>query len=229
MPGSEPKPEAKITPVLDALRAAYGRPQRHPREPLEVLIRGILSQNTSDVNSARAYASLRAQFPTWRQLAEAPKAAIAKAIESGGLSEQKAATISSCLESLYDESTGIQWLERLDSADAEGELTAVKGVGIKTARLVLLFGFGRPVFVVDTHVHRVGRRIGLVPERVSREKAHALLDALVPDARKYEGHINLIRHGRQCCRARKPLCTGCCARQWCSFAHASPRPNAALR
>jgi len=216
------EPARKVIRVLDALRAAYGCPQRPPRDPLEVLVRGILSQNTSDVNSGRAYESLRAQFPTWSQVAEAEKSAIAKAIECGGLAEQKSNAIKSCLEMLYIKNgASLDYLERLDVAAAQRELTAIKGVGIKTARLVLLFGFGQPVFVVDTHVHRVVRRLGLVPERTSREKAHKLLDELVPDERTYEAHMNLIRHGRQCCRARNPLCIGCCLAQWCRFHRAT--------
>jgi len=157
--------DPRIQPVLERLLARYGRARRGKRDPLEVLIRGVLSQNTSDVNSARAYENLVARFGTWEAVAAAPRAAIEGAIRQGGLAAQKARTIKAILERLGER--GAYCLEHLRHApveEAERELKAVKGVGIKTARLVLLFGFGRPVFVVDTHVHRVARRLGWVPE-----------------------------------------------------------------
>jgi len=214
------EPQRKVTAVLDALKGTYGRQRRGRRDPLEVLVRGILSQNTSDVNSARAYQALRKRFATWQQVANAMPADIALTIKCGGLANQKAEAIRCALVKLSENGNpSVNRLMHMDSPAAERELTAIKGVGIKTARLVLLFGFGRPVFVVDTHVHRVARRAGLVPPQTGREKAHMLLDELIPDNRKYEAHINLIRHGRQCCRARKPLCGECCIRKWCAFAH----------
>jgi endonuclease-3 len=203
--------------VLDALEGAYGRPRwRKREEPLAVLVRGVLSQNTSDVNSGRAFENLMAEFGTWPVVAAARTGRIARAIRSGGLADQKAATIKALLRWLDGKGGySLDFLRGLDSGCAERELTAIKGVGIKTARLTLMFGFGRPVFVVDTHVLRVSRRLGLVPERCGREKAHVLLDPLVPDARKYSGHLNIIAHGRSVCHARSPECDGCCVRRWC--------------
>jgi len=212
-------PEAKIGPLLAALEACYGRPVRPRRDPLEVLIRGVLSQNTNDRNSGRAYENLVRTFGSWARMAAARRAEVERAIRVGGLPAQKAAAIQAALRWLRGRGGySLEFLRDLPPAEAERQLTALKGVGIKTARLVLLFGFGRPLFVVDTHVHRVAQRLALIPPKCSREKAHALLDALVPDADKYSAHMNLIAHGRQICHARKPQCERCPVRRWCGYA-----------
>jgi len=212
-------PERKIMPVLKALTAAYGeKVHGGGRDPLAVLIRGVLSQNTSDVNSGRAYDALMERFGRWEDVAAASERQIARAIVSGGLAEQKAATIGDIMRWLGERGAySLDFLNDLDNDEAERELTRIKGVGIKTARLTLLFGLERPIFVVDTHVHRVSRRLGLIPPKCGREKAHDLLDTLVPDKQKYNGHMNLIEHGRRTCRSRSPLCDACCARRWCVY------------
>ena len=221
MPKTSPhrlRPQRKVAPVLAALEAAYGRPERGEREPLEVLVRGILSQNTTDTNSGRAYRTLRERMPRWSDVAAADRRRIACAIRCGGLADQKAEAIRNVMRWLRErDERSLDFLCDLGPEDAERQLSAVKGVGIKTARLVLLFGFGWPVFVVDTHVHRVARRLGLVPDAASREKAHHLLDELIPDGDKYAAHLEMIRHGRECCHARGPECDGCPVRRWCVF------------
>lgn len=213
------KPERKTVPVLRALDERYGPKERGSRgEPLAVLIRGVLSQNTSDVNSGRAYRSLMDEFGGWKEIAGATPRRIARAIESGGLADQKARTIQSIMRWLSErDGYSLEFLRKLDSREAELQLTAIKGVGVKTARLVLLFGFGRPVFVVDTHVLRVSKRLGLIDPRCGREKAHVLLDDLVPDGRKYSGHLNMIEHGRRTCGSRSPECPACAVRKWCLY------------
>ncbi len=218
-PAHQFAPEKKVGPALRALRERYGTREWSPdQSPLEVLVRGVLSQNTSDVNSARAYESLREEFPAWEELAGAEPARIAAAIQSGGLAEQKAATIKAVLDWLGGrDGYSLDFLRGMGSEEAERELTAVKGVGVKTARLVLLFGLGRASFVVDTHVLRVSRRLGLVAANCGRNKAHVLLDELVPDEAKYEGHLNMIAHGRETCHARSPQCDGCPVRRWCLY------------
>ena len=212
-------PERKIGPVLRALDERYGRKERRGRQdPLAVLIRGILSQNTSDTNSGRAYESLMQEAGDWEGLGGMPAGRIARAIRTGGLAQQKAATIKAVVRWLGPKgSWSLDFLRDLGSEEVEAELTAIKGVGVKTARLVLLFGFGRPAFVVDTHVLRVSRRLGLIPAGCGREKAHVLLDALVPPESKYSGHLNMIEHGRRTCSARAPKCAACPVRRWCLY------------
>jgi len=208
--------QKKVLPVLDALRDRYGDKARPPRDPLDVLVRGVLSQNTNDTNSGRAFDALMAECGDWAGVAAASQRRIARAIAVGGLADQKASTIHSIMGWLGERGAySLDFLDELPTDEAERALIRIKGVGIKTARLTLLFGLGRPVFVVDTHVHRVSRRLGLIPAKCGREKAHVLLDAIIPDERKYSGHMNLIEHGRRTCRARSPLCDGCCVRRWC--------------
>jgi endonuclease-3 len=217
-PAHKLTPEQKIRPVLRALTKRYGPKRLEPRDPLTVLVRGVLSQNTTDVNSGRAFDSLMDRFGDWQGLAGASKAQIARAIRGGGLADQKAQTIASVMRWLAGlDGYSLEFMRRQPSEDIEKQLTAMKGVGIKTARLVLLFGFARPVFVVDTHVHRVSRRLGLIPAKCTRNRAHILLDEVVPDRQKYGGHMNLIQHGRQTCRARSPLCTRCMVERWCLY------------
>jgi len=209
-------PERKVTPVLRALAAVFGPRTWNPRDPLSVLVRGVLSQNTSDVNSGRAYDALMERFGGWEGVAKGSQRQIARAIRSGGLADQKARTIRDVMQWLGGcDGYSLDFMRGLSSEEIEEQLIAVKGVGIKTARLVLLFGFGRPVFVVDTHVHRVSKRLGLIPARCSREKAHLVLNDLVPDERKYSGHLDLIEHGRRTCRSQRPLCDECAVRRWC--------------
>ncbi len=181
-------------------------------------MRGVLSQNTNDTNSGRAFDALMAECGDWAGVAGAPNRRIARAIAVGGLADQKAGTIRSIMAWLGERGAySLDFLDDLPTEEAEQTLTRIKGVGIKTARLTLLFGLGRPTFVVDTHVHRVSRRLGLIPPKCGREKAHVLLDAIIPDERKYSGHMNIIEHGRVTCRAHSPLCDGCCVRRWCRF------------
>jgi len=221
-PDTEPhksEPADKIGPVLRALDEFYGRKEREDDpDPLDVLVRGVLSQNTSDVNSGRAWGTLMETFGDWGSLAEAEHGQIADAIRSGGLADQKAATIASILHWLGERGEySLDFLEEMDSDEAENLLKSIKGVGVKTARLVLLFGLDRPAFVVDTHVHRVSRRLGLIPPKADRRKAHVILDDLVPDEGKYSGHLNMIQHGRRVCRSQSPLCDGCPVRCWCLY------------
>ncbi len=210
--------ERKVQAVIAALQQAYGEPVLKPGDPLAVLIRGILSQNTSDTNSGRAFDELMGKFGSWDAIATADASRIARVICGGGLAEQKAKTIKAVMAWLEGkDGWQLEFLREMPPEAAEKELSSIKGVGIKTARLVLLFGFGLPVFVVDTHVHRVARRLGLIDAKCGRERAHEVLDRIVPDDRKYSAHMNLIRHGRECCRSRSPLCPDCPVSRWCVF------------
>lgn len=209
-------PAEKIAPVLDALREHYGTPDSPDRDPMEVLVRGILSQNTSDVNSGRAYENLLETFGTWETIARADQSQVEKAIASGGLAERKAETIQSALHWLGQRGAySLDFLDDLPAEEGEKSLRQIKGIGVKTARLILLFGFEMPTFVVDTHVLRVSQRLRLVPANCGREKAHRLLSAVVPADRTYTAHINMIRHGRSMCSPSNPDCEECPIQQWC--------------
>ena len=211
---------AKIAAVHHRLLDAYGQPQRKRcGDPIGQLVATILSQNTSDVNTERAYASLRAAFPDWRAVMEAPTEAVADAIRSGGLANQKAPRIQAALRRIY-EARGdfdLDWLAALPVAEARAWLDDLPGVGNKTASIVLLFCFGRPAFPVDTHVHRVTRRLGLAPAKASPDQVMRIVEAHTPAAWFYPLHLNLIRHGRAVCKARNPRCETCTLADLCDM------------
>lgn len=205
------------------LAARYGRPRRRRRAPLDELVLTVLSQATSDRNCERAYASLRATFPTWADVAEAPRAAVEEAIRCGGLAHTKSARLQDVLrrvrarEGAYD----LDVLRRLDPAAADARLRGLPGVGPKTRACVLLFACGHPAFPVDTHVHRIVRRLGLAAARATAEQAHARLAPHVPPQHALDLHLNLIRLGREVCRPRDPLCPECPLRRGCAHAGAA--------
>lgn len=202
----------RLAAILRRLRAAYGEPPAPRRlPPLDELILTVLSQNTNDTNRDRAYADLRARFPSWGEVADAPLPAIARAIRRGGLGPTKSVRIREILRALHDR--GIPLDARafvgMRSAALWDLLVGLRGVGPKTAACVLLFSLGRPFFPVDTHVHRVARRLGLVAEAADAVQAQALLQEAVPPGDVYALHMLLIRHGRDVCLARRPLCSRC--------------------
>lgn len=216
------KSETKIIWVLDDLEACYGDLRQDIRPPLEVLVRGVLSQNTSDVNSGRAFGSLMEAFGDWAGVAGASRKAIRKAIVSGGLAEQKSATIRAIMDWLAerDGDFSLRFMDDWSVEEIEKRLTSFKGVGIKTARLTILFGFDRPVFVVDTHVHRVARRLGLIDEKCGREKAHDVLEGIIPPERRHPGHLQMIVHGRVTCKSQRPRCEECVVAKYCVYLNA---------
>jgi endonuclease-3 len=196
--------------VLALLEREYGRPRHHRRPALDVLIGTILSQNTSDTNSHRAFQALKEAFPSWEAVAEARTSEIASAIRCGGLARIKAPRIRAILQQLLRErgKADLEFIERWPREKALDYLMVLPGVGAKTASCVLLFAFGKPVLPVDTHVHRVSQRLGLVDEDASPEKAQAALEEIVPPKDRLSFHINLIAHGRAICRP-KPRCSEC--------------------
>jgi endonuclease-3 len=179
--------------------------------PLDTLIGTVLSQHTSDVNSGRAFRSLRRRFRTWEEVRHAPVDEVADAIRPGGLADVKAPRIQAILAEVEarEGAVDLARLEELGDAEADAYLRSLPGVGPKTAACVLLFAMGRPAFPVDTHVHRVATRLGLVPATATAEAAHTLLAPRVPREIRYEFHVQLIRHGREICRPRRPRCTDC--------------------
>jgi len=202
------------------LEAYYGPPaRRRQRDPLSTLIGTILSQNTSDVNSRRAFERLRGRFPSWKAVLKAPAGAVIETIRPGGLGVLKATRIQTVLRRIVAETGGLSldFLRRWPTPRARAWLHALDGVGPKTAAIVLAFALGRPAFAVDTHVYRVGRRLGLIPERLSVEEAHRWMEALVKPARHMPFHLLLVRHGREICKAGRPRCPLCPVRRLCDF------------
>lgn len=210
---------AKTTEVYERLVRVFGQPERTGHlDPVSELVSTILSQNTSDVNRDRAYNSLRARFPTWEAVRDGDVREVREAIHSAGLSEVKAPRIQQALRrsTQPDGRLSLDFLGEMSVEEAKAWLTSIKGVGPKTAAIILLFSLGRPAFPVDTHIHRVSKRLALIGPRVSREKAHRILEDLVPPDLYYPFHIDVIRHGREICRPT-PRCEVCTLRDLCCY------------
>ena len=208
--------------IADLLEQTYGpRPWRRHLPPVDELIVTILSQHTSDINTDRAFASLRSRFPTWHDVIVAPIGEVIDAIRTGGLANQKAPRIQNVLSSILDEygSFDLDRLADLSVPEARALLTSIHGVGPKTASCVLLFSLGMPAMPVDTHVHRVARRIGLIDDRLSADQAHPVLESqLAGDRdRTYAFHMHVIGHGRTVCTARRPFCERCALASRCDY------------
>ena len=198
----------------------YGRPVwRNPLPPVDELISTILSQNTNDLNRDRAFESLRRHFPTWELVRDASPEAVRDAIRPAGLANQKAPRIQQVLQSISGErgSLDLYFLADLPLEESRTWLMKFKGVGPKTAAIVLLFSLGRPAFPVDTHIYRVTGRIGLLTDRMTVQAAHTHLEKLLPPETYYAAHLNLIRLGREVCAARKPACPRCPLRSLCKY------------
>jgi endonuclease-3 len=180
-------------------------------DPLEELILTVLSQHTSDVNAVRAFGALRARFPTWDGVVRARTATVANAIRPGGLANVKAPRIQAILRAIHERGGryDLSFLEDMSDAEARAYLSTLNGVGPKTAAIVLAFSLGRNALAVDTHVHRVARRLELVPTLASAEKAQVMLNELVPPELRVAMHVGLIRLGREICTARRPRCPIC--------------------
>ena len=216
-PASLRRKAARIDRMLEA---RYGAPRRRSGpDPLSMLIHTVLSQHTSDTNSHRAFERLRERFPSWAILRDAPVEAVIDAIRPAGLSRLKAPRIQALLKRITAERgrLSLGFLRRWPVGRAKVWLRTLDGVGPKTAAIVLIFGLGKAAFPVDTHVYRVGRRIGIIPEVLSVEEAHDWIEALVPPARYGPFHLLLIRHGREICKAGRPRCAVCPVRRQCDF------------
>ncbi len=214
-----PPPEERARLVHERLLAAYGPPDRERLPPLDELVCTILSQNTNDINRDRAFDELRRRFPSWEAVREADSAAVIDAIRVAGLANQKGPRIQAALRQISAErgELSLDFLRRLTPAEVRSWLTALKGVGPKTAAIVMLFSLDMPAFPVDTHVHRVSGRIGLRPPKMSAEKAHEHLADLLPPETYEVAHLNLIEHGRQICKAPTPRCEACMLTDLCLY------------
>ncbi len=224
-PGPAEMPEAtrlKSAKVFDALEDTYGRHRwRSKGTPLDELIGTVLSQHTSNVNTARSFRSLRDRFPTWEAVREAPGDEVIDAIRSGGLARIKGPRIQAILDSIATRhgELSLDYIESMSMDEAKRDLTTLHGVGPKTAACVLLFSLGRPAMPVDTHVHRVSRRIGLVPTKTSAEATEPILEDLLGKDRDrvLTAHLNLIAHGQKVCQSRRPRCEVCLLQDECEY------------
>ncbi len=213
-------PKQRALQVHKSLLAFYGEPTwRNPLPALDELVSTILSQNTNDNNRDKAFNALRARFPTWEAVRDAPVAEVVEAIRPAGLGNQKGPRIQNVLKEISVErgNLDLSFLMDLPLEEARSWLTKFNGVGPKTAAIVLCFSLGRPAFPVDTHIYRVTGRIGLQPEKMSVEEAHLHFEALFPPETYYAAHLNIIRLGREICHARKPNCAACPIREICDY------------
>jgi len=212
----------RIIAIADTLEREYGRRHSHRGNPLDVLIGTILSQNTSDVNSSLAFSRLTQRFRSWDDAADADVRNIAAAIRPGGLARIKAPRIKRILRRIREERgrMSLAFLSRMSDEEAVDYLLSLDGVGLKTANCVLLFALERPAFPVDTHVLRVAKRLELIGPKVTADRAHAELAALIPPERRHALHLNMVTHGRRVCRAPRPECGRCVL----SFARLCPYP-----
>jgi len=204
--------KAKALEVHERLMEKFGEPiWRNPLPAIDELVSTILSQNTNDVNRDRGFDALRAKLPTWEDVRDAPADDVIEAVRVAGLANQKGPRIQKVLKQISDErgELDIEFLKDIPFDEAHAWLTKFNGVGPKTAAIVLLFSLGLPSFPVDTHIYRVTGRIGLRPEKMSVEQAHPYLESVFPPETYYAGHLNIIRLGREICKARKPMCEEC--------------------
>ena len=204
--------------VLGLLERAYGpHPWKRWGRGVDMLVETVLSQNTSAANSVAGFRHLRREFRSWNRVADAPVQQVERCIRISGLSNVKAPRIRRILRQIRAEQGKIdlEFLRRWPPQKAFDYLLNFDGVGPKTANCVLLFSFGMPVFPVDTHIHRIAIRLGIIPPRSSADDAHDLLLPMIAPEHRYPLHVLLIAHGRRICRARTPLCDECCLRVVC--------------
>jgi endonuclease-3 len=206
--------------LLGALRRAYGpRPPQCWGDGVSVLVDTILSQNTSAANSDAGFKQLRRRFRSWNRVADAPVEEVERHIRVSGLSNQKAPRIQAILRRIREQhgTIDLQFLADLPDGQAYDYLMSFPGVGPKTACCTLLFAFNKALFPVDTHIHRIARRLALVPPKATAEQTHDLLTPRIAPPDRYETHVLLIEHGRKTCRAINPRCDDCVLLKWCPY------------
>lgn len=207
--------------IISALLSEhYGYPDwRQHLPPVDELVSTILSQSTTDANRDRGFYALKARYPDWRAVRDAPVAEIEDTIRPAGLAKQKSARIKKALQFVTEEvgDLTLDFLDGMPIDEAKSWLTQIEGVGPKTAAIILLFSFNRPAFPVDTHVHRVTKRLGLIDEKTSADRAHVIMEGIAAPQNFYADHLNIIRHGREVCKARKPLCESCFLNAHCRY------------
>lgn len=212
--------KAKYAPVAVALTEVYGELDwTRNQDGMDELISCILSQSTNDTNRDRAFARLKERFRTWEAVRFAALDDLIDAVRPAGLANQKAPRIQSALEVIFEKAGeySIDFLNDLPLDEAKAWLVSLKGIGPKTAAIVLCFAYGRAAFPVDTHIYRVSKRIGFLPEKLSADDAHPVMEAIAPPERYFQFHIQLIQHGRDTCHARKPACERCPISETCDY------------
>jgi endonuclease-3 len=218
--------KAKVRKITLLLEKQYSIPRKTGLgNPLDILIETILSQNTHDQNRDKAYERLKVIFPRWEDVLESKTKSIVSAIQPGGLAEQKARRIREILHWIKKREgrLSLSFLKKMDSEEIRKTMGTLNGIGPKTLHCLLLFGLGREAFPVDTHILRIGKRLGFIPERMSAEKAHLWMIHLIPKEKSLSLHLNLIRLGRTICKARKPRCDICFLKDECATIEAIKR------
>lgn len=214
------KLKKRISKINELLIGFFGIPGRNNKkpDPLDMLIGTILSQNTNDKNSYRAYQSLRQKYSTWEEVEKLPASKIEKIIKVAGLGKQKSKAIKNVLTGIKKNHTklNLNYLKKYDDQSVLDDLTKYNGIGVKTASCVLLFSMYRNVCPVDTHVHRTLNRIGLVNTKSPDKTFSEILDK-IPEGTAHTFHTNLIRLGREICRASNPICSVCPLLKICKF------------
>ncbi len=198
--------------IIEKLIAIYGEFEQTPRyNALDELIFTVLTQHTSDLNAERAFNRLRETIPTWEEVMVADRQTIADAIFHGGMSNQKSKRIKDILAHILDRrgALEIDFLREFSLDEAREWLMDLPGVGPKTAAVVMVFALGMPAFPVDTHIHRVSKRLGFIAEKTTADAAHGIMESKVRPELRFQLHMQLITHGRQICKARRPLCEQC--------------------
>lgn len=214
------KEEKPFNYIVQNLESTFGEPQPAPKsDPLAMLINIILSQATNDANSERTFQNLRKRFKTWEKVLAADETEIADAIRLGGLANQKARVIKDLLGQIKaaHKTLSLGFVEKMPDEEARDYLQSFRGIGPKTVACALLFACHKEVFPLDTHIFRVLKRMGVLPEKITDAKAHRLLDELAPSGKFYSLHVNLIRLGRKICRPREPLCELCPLIEYCDY------------
>jgi len=220
--------KAKYVPVSAILSDVYGALDwSRGQDGMDELVSCILSQNTNDTNRDRGFTALKERFDTWEDVRFADPDDVIDAIRPAGLANQKGPRIQNALEKIYEREGdyNVDFLNDIPIDEAKDWLISIKGIGPKTAAIVLCFAYGRAAFPVDTHVHRTSRRIGFIPDKTTANTAHDMMEAIVPPEDYYQFHIHLIQHGRDTCSARNPSCERCPLTDHCDYYQETVKPR----
>ena len=215
----------KYARIAVKLAEEYGYPEwRQSLPPVDELVNTILSQNTNDVNRDVAFDRLKVRYPTWEEVRDADPEELIDIVRPAGLANTKGPRIQAALRYLEEVQgeISLKHLENMPVDEAKIWLTNIDGIGPKTAAIILLFAMNKPAFPVDTHVHRVTKRLGLISQKTSREKAHDELELITPEKDYYPFHLQVIQHGRQVCNARSPKCEICVLSDECDYFQTNP-------